>query len=254
MSFTGTRLGAGSTVWQRLQQTFLRPPEPRPTQPPDVAAMDDDEKRMLIVRIDPTERKLGIIASVLGVALALYANVPGMVSKAVVPVTTVKPKNGKCSPLIGITDLHYSAATKSCEGIYPGSHYVLPLIVSLVLAIAIFVTVRIGRRSPLAFTMIMTGLAFGSLLVLVPFGAGGAWVMLRAWRTQKRGSPTAKTPLPGWVAPPPRGTTRRAKSNGPRSTRKRGAEETTSASRKPPPANKRYTPKTPPKKKAARTA
>lgn len=215
--------------------------------------MNDDEKRALIVRIDPTERKLGLVASVLGVALALYANVPGMVSKAVVPVTTVKPKGGSCSPVIGITDLHYVAATKSCEGVYPGSHYVLPLIVSLVLAIAIFVTVRIGRRSPLAFTMIMTGLAFGSLLVLVPFGAAGAWVMLRAWRTQKRGSPTAKTPLPGWVAPPPRGTTRRAKSSGPRTTRKRGGEEPTSTARKPPPANKRYTPKAPPKKKATRT-
>lgn len=255
MSFTGTRLGAGATIWERLQQTFLRPPAPRPTSPtPDVSAMNDDEKRSLIVKIDPTERKLGIIASVVGVALAFYANLPYMLSKTSVPITTVKPKGTSCSPLAGVTDLHYVAATKTCNGIYPANHYVLPLVVSLVLAIAIYVTVRIGRRSPLAFTTIMTGLAFGSLLVLVPFGAAGAWVMLRAWRTQKRGSPTAKTPLPGWVAPPPRGTTRRAKSTGPRSTRKRRGEEQATTTRKAPPANKRYTPKSAPKKKVSRTA
>lgn len=215
---------------------------------PDVSAMDDDEKRALIVRIDPTERKLGIIASVLGVALALYANVPYMVSKIAVP-STVKPKHKTCT-----AGFIYAAKTNTCNVVYPASHYVLPLVVSLVLAIAIYVTVRIGRRSPLAFTMIMTGLAFGSLLVLVPFGAGGAWVMLRAWRTQKRGSPSAKAPLPGWVPPPPRGTTRRAKSTGPRSSGKRRGEEQSTTSRKPPPANKRYTPKSPPKKKVGRTA
>lgn len=255
MSFTGTGVGARSTVWQRIQQTFLRPVAPRAaSQAPDVSGMNDDEKRAMIVRIDPTERKLGMVASALGVALALYVNLPYMVSKTSVPISGMKPKGETCPPSAGISHLHYVAATKSCDGIYPTSHYVLPLIVSLVLAIGIYVTVRIGRRSPLAFTMIMTGLAFGSMIVLVPFGAGGAWVMLRAWRTQKRGSPTAKAPIPGWTAPPPRGTTRRAKSTGPRTTRKRRGEAQTTTNRKPPSANKRYTPKSPPKKKVSRTA
>lgn len=240
-----------ATIWGRLSQTFLRPPAPRPAaETPDFARMSDDEKRAYIVRIDPTERKLGIAASLLGVALAIYANVPYMLSKTVVPLTTLKPKGKSCSPVVGITDIHYVAKTNSCSGIYPANHYVLPLIVSLVLAIAIYVTVRIRRRAPLAFTIVMTGLAFGSLLVLVPYGVAGGWIMLRAWRTQKYGAPTAKVAVTGWAAPPPRGTTRRARSTGPRGADRKGSA-TTATTRKPPAANKRYTPKTPPKKKAA---
>lgn len=236
-----------ATIWGRLSQTFLRPPAPRasaPTVTPDFARMDDDEKRAYIVRVDPTERKIGIAASILGVALAIYANVPYMISKTAVP-TTVKPKGKFCAD--GLT---YVAKSNTCNGVYPASHYVLPLVVSLVLAVAIYVTVRIRRRAPLAFTIVMTALAFGTLLVLVPYGVAGAWIMLRAWRTQKYGAPTAKTAVTGWVAPPPRGTTRRAKSTGSRASGRKAADAT-AHTRKPPAANKRYTPKTPPKKKAA---
>ncbi|MDA8313594.1 MAG: hypothetical protein M0010_00185 [Actinomycetota bacterium] len=238
------------TIWGRLSQTFLRPPAPKTARDEhvDFSRMSDEEKRARIVGVDPTEKKIGIAASLLGILLAIYANVPYMVSKTSV-VTTVKPKDKTCSPVLGITDLHYVASTSSCDGIYSASHYVLPLIVSLVLAIAIYVTVLIRRRAPLAFTIVMTGLAFGSLLVLVPYGVAGGWIMLRAWRTQKYGSPTARTAMTGWVAPPPRGTTRRARASAPRG--RKGREATTSTTRKPPAANKRYTPKSPPKKKVA---
>ncbi|MGH8989169.1 MAG: hypothetical protein ACRDXC_11355 [Acidimicrobiales bacterium] len=214
----------------------------------DLSRMSDDEKRTRISGVDPTERKLGIAGAALGVVLAIYANVPGMVSKTSV-LTTVKPKGKSCGTVIGITHLHYVASTKSCNGVYPPSHYVLPLVVSLVLAVAIYVTVRIRRRAPLAFTMVMTGLAFGSLIVLLPYGVAGGWIMLRAWRTQKYGAPTAKSPMPGWTAPPPRGSTRRAKGAAPRARQGKGAGA--SATRRSPAANKRYTPKSPPKKKVA---
>jgi hypothetical protein len=244
--------GSGpATPWQRLSQTFFRPAPPKaPRQPENVdfSGMTDDEKRARITGVDPTERKLGIAASLLGIALAIYANLPYMVSKTSV-LTTVKPKNKTCAHVVGIANLHYVASTKSCDGVYPASHYVLPLVVSLVLATAIYVTVRIRRRAPLAFTMVMTGLAFGSLFVLVPYGVAGGWIMLRAWRTQKYGAPTAKTVLTGWTPPAPRGTTRRAKSTAPRSRKGKAAE--TATTRKPPAANKRYTPKSPPKKKVA---
>jgi hypothetical protein len=242
--------GAPRTGWQRLSDTFLRPASPSKPQVkdlPDFSGMDDTEKRARITTIDPIERKVGIGASILAVALALYANVPYMVSKIAVP-TTVKPKGKVCGSVVGISKLHYVASTKTCNGMYPATHYTWPLVISLVLAIAIYVTVRIRRRAPLAFTMVMTGLAFGSLIVLVPYGLGGAWVMLRAWRTQKYGSPTARgVRLEGWVPPAPRGTTRRARSSGPAGTRRRkGAEPASSNTRKAPAANKRYTPKTPP--------
>ena len=239
------------TAWQRLSQTFLRPPAPKAAAAPesvDFSRMTDDEKRARIVGIDPTERKLGFVAAAMGVVLAIYANVPYMVSKTSVP-TTVKPNGKTCGPVVGITDLRYVASSKSCDGIYPSSHYILPLVVSLVLAAAVYVTVRIRRRSPLAFALVMNGLAFGSLLVLVPFGVAGGWVMLRAWRTQKYGAPNAKSVLPGWTAPPPRGTTRRAKTTAPRGRKGKAAEAATT--RKPAAANKRYTPKSPPKKRVA---
>jgi len=234
-----------TTPWQRLSRSLFQPPPPKPgPESLDFSQMTDDAKRAYITKVDGTERKVGIAAAVLGTALAIYANVPEMVSKVAVP-TTIKPKGTKC--LGGLNGLHYVASTKTCNAVYPTSHYVLPLIVTLVLAAAIYVTVRIGRRAPLAFTMVMTGLAFGSLLILVPYGVGGGWIMLRAWRTQKYGSPTAKSPVTGWVAPPPRAASRRASAG----SRKRRGTESNGSGRKPPEANKRYTPKSPPKKKVA---
>jgi hypothetical protein len=229
--------------WQRLSQSLFRPPPEKPAPKTlDFGGMSDDEKRAHIVQIDPSERKVGLVASALGAALALYANVPYMVSKISVP-TTVKPKGRSC----GLADLHYVAKTKTCNTVYPPSHYVLPLVVSLVLAAAIYVTVRIRRRAPLAFTMAMTGLAFGSLLILVPYGVGAGWIMLRAWRTQKYGSPAARSPVTGWVAPAPRAAARRANAR----SRRTKTAQSNGAARKPPEANKRYTPKSPPKKKPA---
>ena len=246
---TSGRFGQ-STIWERLSATFLRPPAPkaRPDEQVDFSRMSDDEKRARIVGVDQTERRIGITASLLGVALAVYANVPYMVSKVSV-VTTVKPKDKACPPTIGVTGLHYVASTNSCNGIYSPGHYILPLVVSLVLAIAIYVTVLIRRRSALAFTIVMTGLAFGSLLVLVPYGVAGGWIMLRAWRTQKYGAPNVRTVQTGWTPPPPRGSTRRPKSTAPRG--RKGKDAATATTRKPPAANKRYTPKSAPKKKVA---
>lgn len=237
--------------WERLSRTFLRPPSPkaaRSQEQPDFSRMTDDEKRSRIVTVDPTERKVGIAASLLGVVIALYSTLPYMVSKISVR-TTVKPKGTTCSPVVGVSHLHYVASTKTCNGIYPPSHFVLPLVVELVLVIAIYVTVRIGRRSALAFTIVMTGLAFGNVIILLPYIGAGGWVMLRAWRTQKYGSPSSKVVLTGWVPPPPRGSTRRAKAAPARA--RKGKQTATATTRKPPPANKRYTPKAPPAKKKA---
>lgn len=213
--------------------------------------MTDEEKRARIVSVDPTERKIGIAASLLAVVLALVSYVPYMVSKKTVALTTVKPKGTTCPPTAGITKLHYVASTKTCDGIYPPSHYVLPLVVILVLAAAIYVTVLIKRRAPLAFTIVMTGLALGTALFLVPYAVGGGWIMLRAYRANKYGSPTARSAMTGWMPPGPRGTARRAKATAPRDRKGKGKGASAPTSRKPPSANKRYTPKSPPKKKVA---
>jgi hypothetical protein len=142
----------------------------------------------------------------------------------------------------------------TCNAVYPAGHYVLPLVVWLVLGVAIYVTVRLGRRAPMAFAIIITGLAFGTILVLVPFVGAGAWLLLRAWRTQKYGSPTARSPVEGYVRPPPRAgragpRTRSTAASQAKSASSRGAKAGPPARREAPSANKRYTPKAPPRKR-----
>lgn len=231
---------------ERFFQSF-RPPnadvEP-PSEQVDLSMLTDDEKRARITRIDRNERKVGLVASVIALLLAIYANVPAMVEKTVVSHPTAKPKGHVCKA--GLT---FVASTNTCNGAYPAGHYTFPLVVTVVLAIAIYVTVRIGRRAPLAFALLMTGLAFGELPVLVPFVAAGGWVMLRAWRTQKYGAPSAKTGVSGWSPPPPRGTVKRERAT--RGGTRSGAGTKPSATgKKRPGANKRYTPKSPPRKRA----
>jgi flagellar biogenesis protein FliO len=258
-----------TTGWQRLSKTFVTPPgqsgqrasrsKPAAQQPtPDFSAMTETQKRNLVNQIDPTERKIGYIASGLAVVLTLVSTIPYMVRRVSV-ATTTKPSGHTCANHYTYTTHSGSAAT--CNTVYPTSHYAFSLILLLVFSAAIFVTVRIGRRAPLAFTLVLTGLAIGSVIantiIVLPFIFAGGWLLLRAWRSQKYGSPSAKAPLPGYT-PPRRGPAPKA---GAASGRSGGS--TTNASRRsrknqPPPsptgrtapsANKRYTPKAPPKKK-----
>jgi flagellar biogenesis protein FliO len=258
-----------TTGWQRLSKTFVTPPgqsaqrssrsTPAAQQPtPDFSAMTETQKRNLVNQIDPTERKIGYIASGLAVVLTLVSTIPYMVRRVSV-ATTTKPSGHTCANHYTYTTHSGSAAT--CNTVYPTSHYAFSLILLLVFSAAIFVTVRIGRRAPLAFTLVLTGLAIGSVIantiIVLPFIFAGGWLLLRAWRSQKYGSPSAKAPLPGYT-PPRRGPAPKAGAAGGRS-----GGSTTNASRRsrknqPPPsptgrtaptANKRYTPKAPPKKK-----
>ncbi|MDA8359430.1 MAG: hypothetical protein M0Z95_24710 [Actinomycetota bacterium] len=262
------------TGWQRLQESFFKPPPPRspktPPTPADFSKMTGAEIRARINQIDDTERKIGLAGAILAAIFALIFTVPYMVSKIAV-ATTVKPLHKTCAD-----HLTYEANGKgpaTCNGIYPPSHYVFPLVVWLVFALAIFVTVRIGRRAPVAFALVLTGLAFGTFIVIVPFLGAGGWLLLRAWRTQRYGSPTARAPVEGYVRPGPReprgtragpGRNGRAGvgstgllsgseatgSSGRGFLRRRPAEIPQQARSRPTPtANKRYTPKAPPKKK-----
>lgn len=247
------------TGWERLSETFLRPPNPPGQRRPvaetvDFASMTDDEKRARISQIDPTERKVGLAASVLAAVLALAYTIPYMVAKISV-VTTVKPVHETCT-----THFTYVASTKTCNGVLPASHYVFYLVLWLVFAAAIYVTVRIGRRAPMAFAIVLTGLAFGTVIIMLPYVVVGGWLLLRAYRTQKNGSPTAKVPLEGYVKPPPKGSRAAGTGAGARSAagpggrnstrrRRRGQPEPEPGVRQPPAASKRYTPKSPPRKK-----
>ncbi len=268
---TGSSNGRATwtTGWQRLSKTFVTPPgqsrqrAPRATaaqsSTPDFSAMTDTEKRNLVNQIDPTERKIGYVASALAIVLTLVANIPYMVRRVSV-ATTTKPSGHSCANHYTYTTHSGGAAT--CNTIYSTSHYVWGLVVLLVFSVAIFVTVRIGRRAPLAFTLVLTGLAIGSVIantiIVLPFIFAGGWLLLRAWRSQKYGSPSAKAALPGYT-PPRRGPAPKAGStsgrsgssttNAGRRSRKGQPPATTATGRAVPTANKRYTPKAPPKKK-----
>lgn len=241
---------SGETRWQRLSAPFLRPPKldktPAAPKEPDYARLTDDEKRQRIVTVDPIERKIGMAAAAFTAVLAVIETVPYMLNKTVV-ATTTKPVGHHCPN--GLTYVTHGSSAATCNGVYPASHYAFPLVVWLVLALAIFVTARIGRRSAVAFSTALTGISFGTVF-MVPFIVVAGWIMLRSWRTQKYGAPNAKTVRPGYT-PPPRGSTRGTRP----SRRKKGdTDETRPNGRKPPEANKRYTPKTPPKPQKKGTA
>src|SRR6185437_13957186 len=213
------------TGWQRLSRTFVNPsgsasasagrtrPAPKAAAAtPDFATMTDAQKRQMINQIDGTERKIGYAAAALAAVLTVAYNVPFMVSRITVE-TTVKPTGHTCADGYRYTT-HGAGQAATCNTIFPVSHYAWYLVVLLVFSAGIFITVRIGRRAPLAFAMVLTGLALGSLLgntiAVLPFIVAGGWLLLRAWRSQKNGSPTAKAPLPGYT-PPARGPAPRGK-------------------------------------------
>ena len=251
----GGRAQWGLMPWERLSQTFLRNQgSRREVLDPDidVTRLSDEEKRAMITRIDPRERIIGFGAAALAGALGLGLNLPYIVAKIKVPNTAITPKNGHCPK--GLT---YVKSGNTCNQVFPPSHYVLPLVVTLVLAIAIYITVRIGRRAPVAFATAITGISLGSLFLIIPFLGVAGWLLLRSYRFQKNGSPTAKAPIPGWEPParaPGRSRagwgTRASPSATPAKSRS-GKATPQAAQRKPPSANKRYTPKAPPKKRPA---
>ena len=79
--------------------------------------------------------------------------------------------------------------------------------VLLLFALTLFVAVQLRRRSALGFAALMNGLAFetttGSFILGLPFIFFGGWLLIRAWRVQQYGSPTATKATAGG-APAPR--------------------------------------------------
>jgi hypothetical protein len=102
---------------------------------------------------------------------------------------------------------------------------------------------RRRKRTLVVFALFVDGFAF--TLVFAPLGFAliilGGWLMLRAYRIQKFGTPNAKMAARQAVARPPR-----------RERKQAASRPAKPAVHKPPTANKRYTPKAPPRKKVAK--
>lgn len=229
----GNGQGAGLGAW--LSATFLRPPKPRAPEADeaDDRPLTEEEQRREARMLDPTERKIGIAATVLALIISLGLTVPYLVDRHL----TVKvkqagtPTGTTCSP--GFTYSKVGKQAAQCTGnvVYPVSHWLVLMVLLLVFALAIFITLRVGRRIPLGFAILVSGIAYEStvgllgLLFIVP----GAYLLFRAWKVSRPDSPA------GQVSP------------------SRSGPKGGSPSRRPQPSgsggsNKRYTPKAPPAK------
>jgi hypothetical protein len=251
---------SASTLRGRLTQTFFRPanqgadPEKStdPGRPPT-----DAEIRAKVMLIDPTERKIAYLGVALGVVMAMTFTIPYLVNPKS-GASTVKATSKNCGVRSVYVVINHIAECRTL--VESRTYWVITLAILLAFPLAIFVTVRIGRRSPLAYAALMTGLAFEVTLGLfgLPFLFAGGWLLIRAWKSQKYGSPTAKRGDPPLATIAPArsgrssGSSANAKSTNATTGRsgkaKRGQPEEP-AGRRPPEPNKRYTPKTPTKKK-----
>jgi hypothetical protein len=231
---------------RRMSPVSPGPPKPRrgsdsSDKPP---TMTDDEKRQAILGLDPLERKIGLYGALLAALIAVTTQIGGVINPTKpVSQTLAATKAHTCTNKA----FTYDKATGKCNGqvVYSLEHWLFALILLLAFAAALFVTVRIGRRGAMGFTALMTGFAFETQVGILgfPFIAAGGWLLIRAWRVQKYGSPTATKTRPAGDKPTPAARTdrpvRKKKSKGPVATG--------------PAPNKRYTPKAPKKKRIPAT-
>ena len=244
---------APASSWRdRLSQTFLKPPAAK--SPPGSSGDDGPETgnerlpetpaelRARINRIDTTERRVGYAGAALAAVVAVAVAVVNSPNR-LVDATKVH-KGWSCTA--GYKLVH-SGTVYKCQELR--STWLIALVVPLVLALAILVTVRIGRRAPLAFTILITGVASPGIEIAIPFLVAGAWMILRAWRTQRYGSPTAKAPIPGYEPPSRRPPARTAGARGGGAGAGAKKNQPAPGERKPPAASKRYTPKAPKRKR-----
>ncbi|MGH9045517.1 MAG: hypothetical protein ACRDVP_11955 [Acidimicrobiales bacterium] len=194
----------------------------------------DEGKRKAVLQLDDRERKIGLLGGALALLIALVTTVPYVLDPSKrVSQTLSATKDHHCL----VKGFVYTKSSNACVGkvSYPLEHWLFALILMVAFAAAILVTVKIGRRGPLGFIALMTGLAFDTQVGILglPFVAGGGWLLVRAWRVQRYGSPTApRGNSKGTRSPPDR--TRPGRANKDREPQ---------ALRKAPGASKRYTPK-----------
>jgi hypothetical protein len=228
----------------RMSGGFLPQAKKAPADTEPHGPMSDAQKRRAILGLDKRERQVGLIGSALAALIALTTTVPYVLKpKTAVNQTLPANKNHTCS----VQHFTFDKATGKCNGkvVYSLDHWVFALVLLLVFALAIFVTVRIGRRGPLGFTTLMAGLAYETQVGVLglPFIAAGGWLLIRAWRVQRYGSPMGtKTNPTGERRPPP--------ARAERPTRAKKSKSKTPEPTGPAP-NKRYTPKAQTKKKKA---
>lgn len=183
--------------------------------------LPEDQRRAAMNSLDPLEVKWSsaglILSALVAIGVAVYL--------ASAHATT---KNGKATVTVA-----------------PDAY----LIGGVVLAFCVigFIALRARKRTIVAFSFFVIGLAL--TLVLLPLGLGlvvlGGWLMLRAFRINKYGTPNSKAVAREAAAS--RSSKGRERATTGKTTAKKASKAT--ATPRGPSANKRYTPKSPPRKK-----
>ena len=240
----GPDSNSGTSITKRISNSLFKPPKPK-VEGEEKAERDmtDEEKAAAIRQIDPLEQKIGYLAAALVAIIGLIAFLPYVDDPKKSINQTLKRSGNACPSGFKTTVVK---GVHDCTGpvVYSRSHWLVEMLILLFFAAFIFVAVRIGRRSALAFATFLSGLAVegttGSIIGLAFVGAGG-WMILRAWRVQRYGSPTAKNAASAAAAGARPARPRRGKKG-----------ETTSTTPSAPQQSKRYTPKAAPAKSAAK--
>jgi hypothetical protein len=213
---------------------------------PSEPTMNDAQRGAAIRQIDDTERKIGYFGAAGVAVLALAYFIPHLEHPGRPIIETVARTGKTCAA-------HYKAITVSgahdCEHFtyYSRGEWISLMALLLAFAIGVAVATRIGRRSAVAFALLLTGFAVeftsGSILGILFVGAGG-WLIIRAWRVQRYGDPKgpARGAGPAAKSPAP-------KPRGDKPVSKRSRAKAPEPAVKAPTPNKRYTPKAPPRKK-----
>lgn len=159
---------------ERLTKTFLKPPKPAAeAQRVRDRPMTDQEKRTWIRGLEPIERKWGMILAAYGALVALYLNLPDVLSAHYV--------HEKITPAHGHAYMGWVSTRQSAE---------ILLGVQLALALGAFLGAYFRKRPILGFFLLIG--AFASNVLGIPMLIMAGWIFMRSWRVQRYGSPDAK--------------------------------------------------------------
>jgi hypothetical protein len=209
----------------RLSESFLNPAKPKAPRDPDYDAqriIPVDERKEAMSGLDPLETKWArgafLLGSLISVFVVIYVSTQHVTNKIA----------GKTETTTGVTT----------EALLIGG-------IVLFFSLLGFLGLRRNRRTLVVFPLFIVGFACALTTGLSPLGFAyivfGGWLMFRAYRIQKYGTPIAKLAAQQAAARPPRRERKAAATAPPRPT-----------GYKPPSANKRYTPKAPTRKKVAK--
>ena len=200
-----------------------------------------EDRKEAMQSLNKVEQRLGYFAAAIAVLL-------GGLATLIFPRNRVKSQ----APVHNTCPAGYSLVKGQCQTIY-SNNVVLVSIIVVIFAVAIFACVRMRRRTPTIFTVMLTGIAFISFsaAIGIPFVIYGGWLLLRARRIQKFGTTDAKVTA---KAAAEERAARKAGQPSPRATRDAqptsNGTSTKSTASAPDPSG-RYTPKAPTRKKPA---